>query len=590
MAVANTPIAARSKDAKTAQCTELLVRFENCRTYHLDVPWRLTQKHYVCSNGSVNKGHVDGNVAAFVKREIIYKLFGYNNYPEDCLLLCLQHLELTHFDPPFCNIRFKSQIRGGKGGFGTLLKGQSRQASAHTTKDFSMCRDLQGRRLRHVNDAVHYAIWKEWKDKVDAGTATEEEMAQALATTDSGIAGWHLQLPAWAEVSTKKEQQRTKLLLRKWKKEREMAKAYVERQREMQERHIASYVQAADAVSAKLESTISAALQQGLQRKQEEKQQQQAAKRQKIDAEPPAALLTLSGDVVLLQENDIWHIQSNSNFCTVGIVLDKDKVRSYGDSVFYWEISMKTGGIVQVGWASASFRPNSENGDGVGDCQYSWGYDGNRSIKLHNEITEPYGGESWKEGDVIGCCYDKQTSSISFYRNGDALGTAFVLSHPPDSLFPAISCNPGEVVGLRVFQQELEYQPTGSVSIGDVLALEDVSLDNLLSMEDADGDKSADETTGTSLDEGAASEQKAIADTTPAERQSSDFKVEPLELEKFDSVEQLEALGLDRLKGALMALELKCGGSLRERAERLFAVRGLRPTDYPPKLLAKKQK
>jgi hypothetical protein len=442
-----------------------------------------------------------------------------------------------------------------------------------------------------VNDAVHYAIWKEWKDKVDAGTATEEEMTQALASTDSGIAGWHLQLPAWAEVSTKKEQQRTKQLLRKWKNERETAKAYIERQKEMHERHVASYVQAADVVSAKLESTISAALQKGLQRKHEEKQQQQqATKRQKNDSEPPTALLTLSGDVVLLQENDMWHIQSNSNFCTVGIVLDKEKVRSHGDTVFYWEINVKTGGIVQVGWASASFRPNSENGDGVGDCQNSWGYDGNRTIKLHNEVTEPYGGEAWKEGDVIGCCYNKQSSTISFYRNGVALGSAFELSHPPDSLFPAISCNPGEVVGLRIFQQELEYQPTGSVCIGNVLASGDVSLDNLLSNQDADSEESTDEATGTLPNKELLEDEKAVVDETSAERLSSDFTIEPLELENFDSVQQLEALGLDRLKVALMAMGLKCGGSLRERSERLFAVRGLKPVDYPPKLLAKKQK
>ena len=37
-------------------------------------------------------------------------------------------------------------ILGGKGGFGTLLKGQSKQAGAR------LCRDLSGRRLRHVND------------------------------------------------------------------------------------------------------------------------------------------------------------------------------------------------------------------------------------------------------------------------------------------------------------------------------------------------------------------------------------------------------------------------------------------------------
>jgi len=35
---------------------------------------------------------------------------------------------------------------------------------------------------------------------------------------------------------------------------------------------------------------------------------------------------------------------------------------------------------------------------------------------------------------------------------------------------------------------------------------------------------------------------------------------------------------------------LKCGGKLEDRAERLFAVKGITPKDYPAKLLAKKVK
>uniref|UniRef100_A0A915ESP9 Matrin-type domain-containing protein n=1 Tax=Ditylenchus dipsaci TaxID=166011 RepID=A0A915ESP9_9BILA len=39
-------------------------------------------------------------------------------------------------------------------------------------------------------------------------------------------------------------------------------------------------------------------------------------------------------------------------------------------------------------------------------------------------------------------------------------------------------------------------------------------------------------------------------------------------------VEELEALGMDRLKSALMAANLKCGGTLKERANRLFSTKG----------------
>lgn len=44
----------------------------------------------------------------------------------------------------------------------------------------------------------------------------------------------------------------------------------------------------------------------------------------------------------------------------------------------------------------------------------------------------------------------------------------------------------------------------------------------------------------------------------------------PLDLSSYHTVESLEALGADRLKSALLALDMKCGGTLRERADRLF--------------------
>lgn len=58
-----------------------------------------------------------------------------------------------------------------------------------------------------------------------------------------------------------------------------------------------------------------------------------------------------------------------------------------------------------------------------------------------------------------------------------------------------------------------------------------------------------------------------------------------LDLYAFSSWEELASLGLDRLKSALMALGLKCGGTLEERAQRLFSTKG--KTSLDPSLLAK---
>ena len=48
-----------------------------------------------------------------------------------------------------------------------------------------------------------------------------------------------------------------------------------------------------------------------------------------------------------------------------------------------------------------------------------------------------------------------------------------------------------------------------------------------------------------------------------------------LDWSAFSSSEELMSLGLDRLKTALQALNLKCGGTLEERAKRLFYTKGM---------------
>ncbi|XP_074118718.1 splicing regulator SDE2 [Sminthopsis crassicaudata] len=65
---------------------------------------------------------------------------------------------------------------------------------------------------------------------------------------------------------------------------------------------------------------------------------------------------------------------------------------------------------------------------------------------------------------------------------------------------------------------------------------------------------------------------------------------EPIDLLAFSSVEEMEMLGLDKLKLELTALGLKCGGTLQERAARLFSVRGLAKEQIDPSLFAKPTK
>lgn len=45
------------------------------------------------------------------------------------------------------------RLHGGKGGFGSMLRAQGGRMNAQKTTNYEACRDLQGRRIRTVNEA-----------------------------------------------------------------------------------------------------------------------------------------------------------------------------------------------------------------------------------------------------------------------------------------------------------------------------------------------------------------------------------------------------------------------------------------------------
>ncbi|NXC41638.1 SDE2 regulator, partial [Penelope pileata] len=87
-----------------------------------------------------------------------------------------------------------------------------------------------------------------------------------------------------------------------------------------------------------------------------------------------------------------------------------------------------------------------------------------------------------------------------------------------------------------------------------------------------------------------AEEQENVSSKAQETKQLQSTDVEPVDLLAFNSAAELEALGLDKLKMQLMALGLKCGGTLQERAVRLFSVRGLSRDQIDPSLFAKPSK
>lgn len=65
---------------------------------------------------------------------------------------------------------------------------------------------------------------------------------------------------------------------------------------------------------------------------------------------------------------------------------------------------------------------------------------------------------------------------------------------------------------------------------------------------------------------------------------------QPLKLGMFNASEELESLGNDRLKEACEALGIKCGGTIHDRALRLWSVRDKKREEIPQKLRVKEVK
>nr|XP_033795133.1 replication stress response regulator SDE2 [Geotrypetes seraphini] len=76
----------------------------------------------------------------------------------------------------------------------------------------------------------------------------------------------------------------------------------------------------------------------------------------------------------------------------------------------------------------------------------------------------------------------------------------------------------------------------------------------------------------------------------PEQQQLQTNEPEPLDLMNFSSAAALSELGPENLKLELMSRGLKCGGTLEERAARLFSVRGLSKEQISPALFAKPSK
>jgi len=490
--------------------------------------------------------------------------------------------------PIVCHLNVANALAGGKGGFGTLLKGQSKKAGAKMTKNFGACRDLSGRRLRHVNDEIKLRKWYEAQKRKEAGLPEEEP-----SVTPSGIDGWYLAVPTWAEGQTSnKSMQAAERRLKREIQARKRAEAEKKEREDFQkaerERVVMDYANvgrglvydrrdgangAASTSSFRIDQAIAKGMKVVADSKVEKDHDDKGTETKKRmmsqvlsnenKLEQFKWLASLSGEVVQGQAEDIQYfgkgksgaqvndnvkfIQGDSEFASGCVLLSPERMKK---KRLYYEVILDTGGVAQVGWAQmGKFTPNSSNGDGVGDDNYSWGFDGSRRQKFFGGSSFEYG-LNWKHGDCVGCLFDGLSGTISYLLNGKDMGVAYTVEDTSD-IVPSFSLNEGEILGIRVGPNFENFPGDGYVAVSSCIDDFDAEImDKEMLHSNKINLVPLQKRKATELNKS----KLSIFGKKP-----DDLKGEPVDLNKYEAIEELEKLGLDRLKSALIAIGIKCG-------------------------------
>ncbi|CAM8960844.1 unnamed protein product [Rhodiola kirilowii] len=89
----------------------------------------------------------------------------------------------------FPSVTILSRLLGGKGGFGSLLRGAATKAGQKKTNNFDACRDMNGRRLRHVNAEKKLEEWKEGEEERMLEKIAEDFLKKKAKSSKGSVKG-----------------------------------------------------------------------------------------------------------------------------------------------------------------------------------------------------------------------------------------------------------------------------------------------------------------------------------------------------------------------------------------------------------------
>jgi len=136
---------------------------------------------------------------------------------------------------------------------------------------------------------------------------------------------------------------------------------------------------------------------------------------------------------------------------------------------WYYEAVIEAPGLAQIGYTSLKGTPEGANG--VGDNEFSCGYDGSRCVLFWGNKTRTKVFKFWDRNDVIGVAIDIENGTVCFYSNGQLIEDATVMNFFQDGafeppVFPGLTLQYSST-SIRLHFANLRYTPPGFSPISD---------------------------------------------------------------------------------------------------------------------------
>lgn len=130
--------------------------------------------------------------------------------------------------------------------------------------------------------------------------------------------------------------------------------------------------------------------------------------------------------------------------------------------VWYYEVTIISSGVMQIGWATKNSKFLNHEGYGIGDDEYSLAYDGCRQLIWFNAGSKPHLHRCWRPGDVLGTLLDLELKQILFYLNGEPLHQVYndVFKNAMTGFFAAASFMSFQQCEFNFGRKPFRFSPT----------------------------------------------------------------------------------------------------------------------------------